>query len=156
MPTDDEGPADRLVGRGLQGAENVIYGLVALVLVAGAVALLVASVHELATGMDEGVKHAVRSTLDSLLMVFILVELLGAVQATMRERRLVAEPFLVVGMIATIKEIVVTTLDAKDLLAEDTEAFRLAMMEIGVLGGLLLGLGLTVFLVRRKVREPAE
>ena len=65
----------------------------------------------------------------------------------------VAEPFLIVGIIASIKAIVVTSLEAGDL---HGEAFDDAMLEIGVLGGVVLLLAVASFLVRRKEREPAE
>ena len=51
--------------------------------------------------------------LDGLLLVFILVELFGAVRTTVAERTLVAEPFLVVGIIAPIKEIVVVVAEGR-------------------------------------------
>jgi len=64
--------------------------------------------------VGEGVEEAVKATLDLLLLVFIFVELLGAVRTTIRERKLVAEPFLIIGIIASIKEIVVVSISAKD------------------------------------------
>jgi hypothetical protein len=75
------------------------------------------------------------------------------VRATVSERQLVAEPFLVVGMIASIKEIVVASLKAGSL---EGEALEETMLEIGVLGGVVLLLALSSFLVRRKEREPPE
>jgi len=46
--------------------------------------------------------------------VFIIVELLSAVRVTVLKRELVAEPFLLVGIIASIKEIVVLSVKAAD------------------------------------------
>jgi len=88
-----------------------------------------------------------------LLLVFILVELLGAVRATLAERRLVAEPFLIVGIIASIKAIVVSSLDASK---SGGEAFEELMIEVSVLGVVILLLALASWLVRRKEREPTE
>jgi uncharacterized membrane protein (DUF373 family) len=83
--------------------------------------------------------------------VFILIELLGAVRSTVRERRLVAEPFLLVGVIASIKEIVVlSAFTPEDADIEDT------VLQVGVLGGVVLGLSLALLLLRRKEREPTE
>jgi hypothetical protein len=45
---------------------------------------------------------------------------------------------------------------AKDALEHNHAEFRLAMLEIGVLGGLLLVLGVTTYLIRLKEREPQE
>ena len=69
--------------------------------------LLVESVSVFFEHVDDGVVAATTETLSILLLVFIFVELLGAVRVIIRERRLVAEPFLLVGIIAAIKEIVV-------------------------------------------------
>lgn len=133
--------------------EGAVYAVVGVLLLAAAVLTLVAVSYELVDKLEDGTLTAVTAGLDGLLLVFILVELLGAVRATVRERKLVAEPFLVVGIIASIKEIVVASLAAGDLKGE---AFTDKMTEVGVLGGVILLLGLTSFLVRRKEREPEE
>ena len=88
--------------------------------------------------------------------MFIVLELLAGVRATMVERKLVAEPFLVVGIIASIKEIVVIALNAKKDAGLDEAAFDDSMTQIGVLGLLVLTLAAAGYLVRRKEREPAE
>ena len=144
--------------RALELAENTVYILVALFLVVGAVTALGAAgytfVDDLAGG--QGTRTAITDALDGLLLVFILLELLAAVRATMRERQLVAEPFLMVGIIVAIKEIVVAALEAKDSLGQPGKTFDDAMTQIGLLGGLVLVLAVASFLVRRKEREPDE
>ena len=90
-----------------------------------------------------------------MLLVFIFVELLFAVRTTVAKRQLVAEPFLLVGIIASIKEIVVLSVKA----AEDIgtgDKFRDQLWEIGVLGVVVLLLGVTAWLLRLKEREPEE
>ena len=109
--------------------------------------------YDLVTQIDDGALLAVGVALDGLLLVFILIELLGAVRVTVAERQLLAEPFLIVGIIASIKAIVVTSLETRDL---HGEAFDDAMLEIGILGGVVLLLAVASFLVRRKEREPQE
>ena len=74
----------------------------------------------------------------------------------MVERKLVAEPFLVVGIIASIKEIVVIALETKKENGLDDAAFQASLAEIGVLGMLILLLAAAGYLVRRKEREPSE
>src|SRR5687768_17062618 len=137
----------------MEWAEGLLYVVVGITLVASAGVALVAIAYDLVRDLDEGALDAVTAALDGLLLVFILVELLGAVRATVRERKLVAEPFLVVGIIASIKELVVASLGAGDL---EGDAFTDSMVEVGVLAGVILLLGLTSFLVRRKEREPEE
>lgn len=130
-----------------------MYVVVGLLLVAGAVVALGAIGYDLFNDIDDGALGAATAALDGLLLVFILVELLGAVRATVAQRQLVAEPFLVVGMIAAIKEIVVASLKAGSL---EGDALRDSMLEIGILGAVVLLLALASFLVRRKEREPTE
>ena len=154
MPdTDIEPTTPHLVDRGMEWAESLLYLVVGIILVASAGVALVAIGYDLARDVDDGALDAVAAALDGLLLVFILVELLGAIRVTVAERQLLAEPFLIVGMIATIKAIVVTSLETRDL---HGEAFDDAMLEIGILGGVVLLLAVSSFLVRRKEREPAE
>ncbi|MBA2280323.1 MAG: phosphate-starvation-inducible PsiE family protein [Acidimicrobiia bacterium] len=116
-------------------------------------AVLGSSGYSLVDGLtgEEGTKRAIELTLDSLLLAFILVELLGAVRSTLTEKGLVAEPFLLVGIIASIKEIVVLgAFERGDRPVEDVA------IEAGALAGVVLLLSISAFLVRRKEREPDE
>ncbi len=139
--------------RAMRLAENIVYAAVGVLLVACALLAVGLIAYRLVTDVDDGVSSAVTKALDGLLLVFILVELLGAVRATVAERNLVAEPFLVVGIIAAIKEIVVASLKAADT---QGAAFDDAMKEVGVLSGVVLLLAVSSWLIRRKEREPEE
>lgn len=150
--------SEGLTNRALRLVEDLVYALICVVLTGAALALLIKAGYDLATGIgaEEGLKVTTSEILDTLLLVFILVELLSAVRTTLVERQLLAEPFLLVGMIATIKEIVIGSLEAKELAGSDREAFVDVMTEIGVLGGVLLVLAVASYLLRRKEREPEE
>jgi hypothetical protein len=87
--------------------------------------------------------------------VFIVVELLFAVRTTVAKRELVAEPFLLVGIIASIKEIVVLSVEAAGALGQGAE-FDDRVVEIGLLGVLVVVLGVTSFLLRRKSDNPTK
>ncbi|HVL05213.1 MAG TPA: phosphate-starvation-inducible PsiE family protein [Acidimicrobiales bacterium] len=145
-------PADRV----LRIAENVVYSTAGVLLAGGAVLVLAAVGWHLVKDVGNGVEGGVTSALDGLLLVFILLELLAGVRATMKEKKLVAEPFLIVGIIASIKEIVVLTLESNEVYRTDNPAFENAMTEIGVLAAVIVLLALASFLVRRKEREPEE
>jgi uncharacterized membrane protein (DUF373 family) len=149
----DEGHV--LVNRAFMGAEQVIYGVAAIALVAGAVALLVETVVSFVDSVGDDVVAAATELLGVLLLVFVFVELLGAVRVTMRERRLVAEPFLLVGIIASIKEIVVVA-GAENPEQQGWQEFGQAMIEVGALALVILVLAISSLLLRRREREPAE
>ena len=53
--------------------------------------------------------------LDQLLVVLMLVEILHTVRTSIRSHFLVTEPFLVVGLIASIRRILVITLEAANI-----------------------------------------
>ncbi|MGI8684473.1 MAG: phosphate-starvation-inducible PsiE family protein [Acidimicrobiales bacterium] len=141
----------RVTNDGLRFAEDLLYALVAVTLIGCAFAVLASTINKLFTKGGDGIIAAMEATLDSLLIVFILVELLSAVRSTLTERKLVAEPFLLVGIIATIKEIVIVS-----AFAEKGRDVQNSMLEVGVLGGVLVGLALSSWVLRRKEREPEE
>jgi uncharacterized membrane protein (DUF373 family) len=141
--------------RALEVAENLIYGGIALFLVLSAFVLLVVAAKTSLGLLESFSQHPVLEVLDILLLVFIVVELLFAVRTTVEKRELVAEPFLLVGIIASIKEIVVLSVEAAGVLGKGDQ-FRDRVIEIGVLGLLVVLLGVTSFLLRRKEREPDE
>lgn len=142
-------PADRV----LHAAENTVYALAGLFLVIGALIVMGSIAYHLVLDIGDGADRAVTAALDGLLLVFILLELLSAVRSTMTEHKLVAEPFLVVGIIASIKEIVVTALRAGDLTGQ---RFDDSMLMVAVLTGAVILLAVATFLIRRKEREPEE
>jgi uncharacterized membrane protein (DUF373 family) len=140
------------IARRLRGGETVVYVLIAALLCVGAALLLGDAVYQLVAHLDDGVDSAAADMLDALFLTFIFVELLSAVGTTIQKGRLVAEPFLLVGIIASIKEILLIA-GTEDSSGDE---FREAMIEIGVLGGLALVLALAAFLLRLKEREPEE
>jgi uncharacterized membrane protein (DUF373 family) len=136
--------------------ETVVYVLAGLVLIVGGFLLVGKAAHDLVTGaFDEGVLEAARHALDTLLVTFIFVELFSAVRLTLHEQRLVAEPFLLVGIIAAIKELVLLS-GTEDLRQQGFEQFRNGMIEIGVVVGVVLVLSICTLLLRRSRREPSE
>ena len=145
----------RVGTRTLEVAENLIYGGIAIFLVLSAFVLLGVAAKTSLGLADEFSQQPLLEVLDVLLLVFIVVELLFAVRTTVERRELVAEPFLLVGIIASIKEIVVLSVEAASALGKGAE-FDDRVIEIAVLGVLVVLLGVTSFLLRRKEREPDE
>ena len=155
-PSNEDTPRyTRLGNRLLEVGEDVVYVGIASLLLVTAVVLLGIAVGEVASLVRERGQEPAIAVLDTLLLVFIVVELLSAVRTTLARRELVAEPFLLVGIITSIKEIVVLSVKAVDD-AGKGEQFRDQLLEIGVLGALVLGLGVTAWLLRLKEREPQE
>ncbi|MGI8652192.1 MAG: phosphate-starvation-inducible PsiE family protein [Geodermatophilaceae bacterium] len=145
----------RLVNQTIEVAETIAYAGIAIFLALTAIALLVLTARNVVPLFTEDSASVALEVLDTLLLVFIVVELLFAVRITVAKRELLAEPFLLAGIIASIKEIIVLSVKAAETVG-DGSMFRDQMVEIGTLGVLVLLLGLTAFLLRRKEREPGE
>jgi uncharacterized membrane protein (DUF373 family) len=99
--------------------------------------------------------------IDRLLVVFMLVEILHTVRISIRSHILVTEPFLIVGLIATIRRILVITLNAANLTnganwANDGQAkLRASMLELSLLGGTVIVLVISIHILR-KSKSPEE
>jgi uncharacterized membrane protein (DUF373 family) len=130
--------------------EDVVYVGLALVLSALAVGLLVDGVISFWQAVMAGELSArVAILLDRILLILMVVEILYTVQVSLREHTLVPEPFLVVGLIAGIRRILVLTAEFSDILEEGGTAFRNAMLELGVLTAMVLALVAALVLLRR-------
>ena len=146
----------RLGNRALVLIEDLVYVSIAVLLGVGAVVLVVQAGIELFSGAQEGGADALVETLDAILLVFIFVELLYAVRITLKERQIVAEPFLVAGILVCIKEIIVLSVKAPGDYIDKGPQFARAMVEIGLLGAMILALSAAAIVLRRKEKEPEE
>lgn len=145
-----------LGNRALVLIEDAINASIALLLAIGSVILVVRAFVALAQGALDSGPDALLDTLDAILLVFIFVELLYAVRTTLKERQIVAEPFLIAGILVCIKEIIVLAVkSASEYIGKGPE-FARAMVEIGLLGGLVLVLAASGVLLRKKEKEPEE
>ena len=153
----DDPPAHVSMGnRALVIVEDLVYVSLAVLLAAGALVLVVKAVLELVSGSQESGPEAMIDTLDAILLVFIFVELLYAVRITLKERQIVAEPFLVAGILVCIKEIIVLAVKSPTEYIDKGPEFARAMVEVGLLGGLVLVLSAAAVVLRRKEKEPEE
>ncbi|MHC9293596.1 phosphate-starvation-inducible PsiE family protein [Mycobacterium sp. LTG2003] len=150
--TEGEKERERFADRALSIAEDTVYWSIAVLLLAGCTVLIVAQVNVMLRLKSSPAAVIMLELLDGLLLVFIFVELLYAVRTSLRSRELVAEPFLIVGILACIKEIVVLSVDAAKLLDKGPE-FARAIVQVGVLGGLVLVLAAAIFVLRLQRRN---
>jgi uncharacterized membrane protein (DUF373 family) len=94
-------------------------------------------------------------TIDRLLFVLMVVEIMHTVRVSFRSGTLVCEPFLIVGLIASIRRVLVITLESSQASkpgawTPDVESqFNGTMLELGVLGGLILIMVISIYILRR-------
>jgi uncharacterized membrane protein (DUF373 family) len=133
--------------------EHGVYAAIGLLLAIVAVVALIhvgvdVTLGVLAWESAEKIFH----TVDQLLFVLMLVEILHTVRVSLRSGNLNAEPFLVVGLIASIRRVLVITLqssNAQQANGADHEAlFRTSMIELGVLALLILTMVVSIAMIR--------
>lgn len=147
--THDEKDRQRFADRVLSIAEDAVYWAIAVILVAGAVALLVAQVKTMFSLLDTPTSNVMLELLDGVLLIFIFVELLYAVRTSLRSHEIAVEPFLIVGILACIKEIVVQSVEAAKLVSQGPE-FARTIVQTGVLGALVLVLAVAAWVLRQR------
>lgn len=148
----EEEERQRLADRVLGVIEDAIYWAIAIMLAVGSVALLVSQFNTMLRLRETPANTVMLEILDGLLLIFIFVELLYAVRTSLRSHEIAVEPFLIVGMLAGIKEIVVLSVEAATLLDKGPN-FARAVVEIAVLGAVVLILAVAAFILRRRVGD---
>lgn len=127
--------------------EDSLYVVVALALSIAGLILFGYSIYTFVNDVSEtSLSSSILELLDNLLLVFIVTELIHTIRAIIDEKVLLAEPFLVVGIVAAIRRLIVVSAEVKTLVG--TPDFSDAMLEIGLLTGTGLLLTLAVFLLR--------
>jgi uncharacterized membrane protein (DUF373 family) len=100
----------------LSGIEDALYAVIALFLIGSGVLLLFSAGRDVATNFDvTNIHPLIVRVLDETLLVFMVVELLHTVRITLRDHRLAAEPFLIVGLIAGVRRILILTANTETL-----------------------------------------
>jgi phosphate starvation-inducible membrane PsiE len=152
----------RLSNQLLSLVEIVLYAALGLILSLAALFALFMACQAMWQGLSaQASASTVVEVIDRLLVVFMLVEILHTVRISIRSHILVTEPFLIVGLIATIRRILVITLNAANLTnganwSNDGPAkLRASMIELALLGGIVMVLVIAIHILR-KSKSPEE
>ena len=136
--------------------ENVVYAaLGGLLCITAAVALGSAATELWMALRDWSTTDALFAVIERLLLVFMLIEILNTIRVSMRDRKVTCEPFLIVALIATVRRVLVITLQSAEVnrdtawTPEHEILFRSTMLELVVLGILILVMVVSIFLLRR-------
>jgi uncharacterized membrane protein (DUF373 family) len=134
-------------------AEDIIYVGLALLLAAIAFTLLITEVIYFVQYVSTvSLSENVVFLLDRILLIIIFAEVLYTVQVSFRQHILQPEPFLVVGLIAVTRRILVLTAEMSKLAKETQEGFYNAMIELGLLTLLVVALVVCLRMLRQQDR----
>jgi uncharacterized membrane protein (DUF373 family) len=136
----------------LQHAQALISVLIGLVLLLLAAVVLISGVVQFADSLDShapgGITAAAELLLDRALFVLILIEIVHTVVLSLQTHRLVAQPFVVVGLVAVIRRILLLLSSTAPI--DTTELGLLIAMVAVFVAGLI---AVSRFEVRREEHE---
>jgi uncharacterized membrane protein (DUF373 family) len=140
-------PYKRVFSGVLDAFERIAYIAIALALMVPIVMLVVSAAIRMLEVSEVGVLETALTVLDRVLLAFIFVELIDTVRVTVRERGIfIAEPFLLVGLIAVVRRILLLTAEIERASAEE---FQNMLIELGVMTGLVIVLTVALYFTRR-------
>ena len=146
------------IAQGFTRVEDIVYVGLAVLLAASAIVLLVDGAFAFGRHLVAGAMAGrIIDLLDRILLILMIVEILYTVQVSFREHTLAPEPFLIVGLIAATRRIIVLTAEFAELAEAGGTAFLNAILELGLLTVMVLVLVLALVLLRkRSVQAVAE
>ena len=137
------------VVRVIERLEESIYLIVAALLLLAAVFLVVSGIRDAVNELmgSEDPVQIVLTLLDKGLLLFMVAELLHTVRITVNERTLAAEPFLIVGLIAGIRRVLILTAQTEGTFSWSTQG-----IQIVILTALILVMAVAILVWRRSER----
>jgi uncharacterized membrane protein (DUF373 family) len=154
--SEDQGRLTKIASAIFLHTEHAIYAALGILLALTALVALIEAAGMTWEAMKAlGGAQQILEVIDRLLFLLMLIEILHTVRVSMRSGTLTCEPFLIVGLIASIRRVLVITLQsseimhAKDWSPEKQALFQASMIELGVLAGLILTMVFAIFLLHR-------
>ena len=151
-------PNREWVARVFTAVEDVVYVGLGLLLAGCSLALLVSGLINFGQNLMAGsLTTNVVALLDRVLLILLVVELLYTVQVSFREHALVPEPFLLVGLIAGIRRVLLLTAELAHVQEKSEAVFQHFIVELLVLTVLIVALVISLVLLRKQSgMAPAE
>jgi uncharacterized membrane protein (DUF373 family) len=118
----------------LERSEHYIYMAAGYILVLAAAGLLVVAVVEMFNTIVEGhYADAMVRLLDRVLLALMLAEIIYTVGRIARTQQLEASPFLIVGIIAAIRRMLIITAESGSHVDLSDPTFQAILAELGLL-----------------------
>jgi len=127
--------------------EDTLYYLIAIILAIAAVVLLYTTLRLFVFTAPVHIHEGVLSLLNSMLLVMMLVEIFHTIRVSLRQHTLSPDPFLIIGIIAAIRRMLVITAEQADL--QDPTMFHLVLEELLLLGVTIILLAISTYILHR-------
>jgi hypothetical protein len=144
-------PNRELTARAFTAVEDIVYVGLGVLLAGSSIALLVSSgISFVQNLLARSLTPNIVPLLDRLLLILLVVELLYTVQVSFREHGLIPEPFLLVGLIAAIRRVLVLTAEFAQVRDQTEIVFQHLIIELAVLTFLIVALVVSLVLLRKR------
>jgi uncharacterized membrane protein (DUF373 family) len=151
MPNELPQPKRAWAARAFTVVEDIVYLGLGLLLGGSSLALLVSGLISFGQHLFAGTLTGnIVPLLDRILLILLVVELLYTVQVSFREHGLIPEPFLLVGLIAAIRRVLVLTAEFAQIHDEPETVFKHFIIELIVLTFLIVALVFSLVLLRKR------
>lgn len=138
----------------LERAEHYIYLAAGYILVFAAAGLLVAALVEMAGSIMQGeYTTAIIHLLDRVLLSLMLAEIIYTVGRISRTQMLETEPFLIVGIIAAIRRMLILTAESAGHVDISDPVFQALLAELGLLAVIIFLLAWSMRLLGDRSHE---
>lgn len=139
----------------LDRVESVFYVLVALFLLIAGVLIIAGTAVDLVGGLREGdpILDVALSLIEEALLLVIVGELLLTLRLVLIGGQLSGEPFLLIGLVATVRRVVVVTAEVESFPDGGRELTNF-LLELGLLGLLTVAFAGALYLLRRTPEPP--
>jgi uncharacterized membrane protein (DUF373 family) len=131
--------------------EDVVYIGLGLLLAGCSLALLVSGLINFGQNLIAGsLTTNIVALLDRVLLILLVVELLYTVQVSFREHALMPEPFLLIGLIAGIRRVLLLTAELAQVSEKSEVVFQHFIMELLALTVLIVALVISLVVLRKR------
>jgi uncharacterized membrane protein (DUF373 family) len=139
------------VARVFTWVEDVVYVGLGLLLAGCSLALLISGLITFGQNLMAGsLTTNIVALLDRVLLILLVVELLYTVQVSFREHALMPEPFLLIGLIAGIRRVLLLTTELAQVHEKSAVVFQHFIMELLALTVLIVTLVISLVLLRKR------
>jgi hypothetical protein len=139
-------------------SESIVLVLIGVALVLVAVLLLYSSMHDLNEAVRNGpaeIERRAIEILNTVLLVMMTMEIVYTVAISLESHTLNAEPFLIIGVIASIRRMLVITAVSTEVEAHP-EQFHNTLVELGLLAATVVALASAIWIFRYSAQRTGK
>ena len=134
--------------------QDILYGAIALLLVVIAALVVISTAGSVIEAVTGGhIMQGVIEVVDRVLLALMVAEILYTVVVSFQSHSLKPEPFLIVGLIAAVRRVLLISLEAAHMTGVQHEKFLDYMLEMSILGVLIVIFVLAILFLRKTSRS---